>query len=97
MAVGWPVFPVKATVGKAFTVRRELLTSVIRCAEHSAAHNRIDYFFRRFLEILSKALMPESTLFGIVSHPGNFTASAAIPGGGAETVACRTRPESDES
>ncbi len=63
---------------------------------HSAAHTCIDYFFRRFLDILSKVLMLESTFLGIVSQLVNFPASTALPRGGAETAACRTRPESDE-
>jgi len=45
----------------------------------SPAHKKIPYFFRICFEILSTVLIPESTLFGIVSQPKDLPDSGALP------------------
>ena len=59
-----------------------------------SSHERIPYLFRICLDILSKLRTPESTLFGIVSQPKDFSGNGAFPQGGAETGLCCVRPES---
>ena len=59
-----------------------------------AAHERISYFFRICLDILSKLRTPESTLLGRVSQPKDFPGSEVLAKGSAENGTCRTLPGS---